>query len=121
MILWLIYILLDAGFNWWLIEKKKTEPDYLWLTIGRWFFMILTGISVPIEDEAGLGLWVLYTSTSFWIFFDLLINWFRKKPVFYRGENSKIDQFGNKFPIPYFILKLAALGGMAVAIINLLK
>lgn len=121
MILWIIYIVIDAIFNWWWIEKKKSVPDYIWLSIGRWMMMIVTGISIPIENEIEMGWWVLYTGTSFWILFDLLINRFRNKPLFYRGENSKIDQFGNKYPVLYFILKGIAVAGLIVSVVNLIK
>jgi len=108
MILWLFYIVLDALVNWYIIEKRKIVPNYIQLTIVRGWAFILIGIAINLQEWQLLW-WFLFTATSFWLLFDILINLFRGKNIFYRGENSMIDKFGTKYPAVYFLLKLTAL------------
>jgi len=108
MILWIIYIVLDALVNWYIIEKKKIVPNYIQLMIFRGWAFILIGIAINLQEWQLLW-WFLFTTTSFWLLFDILINLFRGKNIFYRGENSMIDKFGRKYHSVYFLLKLTAL------------
>lgn len=118
MILWIIYILLDALGSWYLIEKKKKEINHLVATLVRWWAMVLIGITVPITEHTLLP-WMVFTSTSFWLFFDPLLNLFRGKPFFYIGENAKIDKFGHDRKLAYWGMKVIALLVMIIVIIML--
>lgn len=108
LILWPLYILLDAIVNWWWIEKEKSVPNYLVLTIVRGWFFILIGAAVGVTPESFPG-FLLYCTTSFWVLFDPVFNKFRSKPFFYLGENSTIDQLGKKYPLPFWVLKTVSL------------
>lgn len=109
MIYWILYIVIDALVNWYWIEKLKSVPNYIMLTIVRAWFFILVGITVPVEPDTFLD-WLLFTTCSFWVFFDILLNTLRGKKWNYLGENSFIDGLGHKYPIPYWIAKILALG-----------
>lgn len=108
MILWIIYIIADASVNWYWIVKRKTVPNYILLTIVRGLFLILIGISIPILTYLHLALWVPYCVTSFWLFFDPLLNTLRGNKWNYIGGNSTIDKFGRKNPKSYWRLKVAS-------------
>ena len=77
--------------------------------------VILVGISKDITPEQ-FWQWIGYTSCSFWLLFDPLINLFRGKKLFYRGENSFIDGIGRKYPVLYFMFKAIALGLLIISI-----
>ena len=109
MILWLFYIIIDAIANWYMIEKKKSVPDYLPMTLFRGLMLIVIGSLVFHTTLENVWQWILFSTTSFWLLFDILINLLRGKNIFYRGENSAVDKFGRKYPAVYFILKLTAL------------
>lgn len=108
MILWFIYILIDAFINWYWIEKRKTVPNYMILTIVRGWFFIVIGITVPITPDIFLE-WLAFTTCSFWVLFDITLNLLRGKKIIYLGENSFIDSLGRKYPIPFLIAKCAAI------------
>ena len=108
MTLWIGYILIDALVNWYWIEKMNTVPNYVLLTIVRGWFFILVGITIPIEPETFLE-WVLFTTCSFWVLFDLTLNLLRRKKWNYIGENSFIDGLGLRYPIPFWACKFLAL------------
>jgi hypothetical protein len=107
--IWITYIFIDALFNWYLIERRKTVPNYVQLTLVRGIAAILYGAFILDVQEGQLLQWFLLTACSFWILFDILINLFRGKYIFYIGTNSKIDQFGIRFPLLYWLLKLICL------------
>lgn len=104
-ILWLIYILLDALVHWYLITKRKVDINHLIATVVRAWLFILIGITIPIT-ESTLWPWLLFTTSSFWNIFDPVLNLFRGKSLFYRGKNSLIDRFGRSAPIMYWSLKI---------------
>jgi hypothetical protein len=107
MVYWIIYILLDVLVNWYWIEKEKQVPNYILSTIVRGWFFILIGITMDIEPSNFIS-WALFTFCSFWVLFDLSLNFLRGKEWHYLGENSKIDQLGLKYPLPFWIAKLIA-------------
>lgn len=111
LVLWFTYILADAVVSWYLIERKKIEMNqilfHILSTIVRGWFFILVGICVDITEQTLLS-WFLFTSTSFWVLFDPLLNVFRERGLFYIGMNARIDRFGNDHPVAYWSLKIVA-------------
>lgn len=120
-LLWFIYITIDAISNWYVIEKKNQVPDYLLITIIRGMAAILFGGLIidlqPVDFWTYLG----FTMSSFWLFFDPLLNTLRRKSFFYIGTNAQIDKFGLKYPISYWSLKVAALVICIISLIILIK
>jgi hypothetical protein len=114
---WILYILLDALVNWYWIEKLKKIPNYLTSTIVRGWFFIVIGITVPVTPETFIA-WFLFTTCSFWVLFDLILNKLRGKPWNYLGENSFIDSIGKKHPSVYWIAKIVALVMTSIVVID---
>jgi hypothetical protein len=85
----------------------KTIPNYVVSTIVRGWFFILVGIMVAVTPETFLE-WLLFTTCSFWVIFDLALNLLRRKKWNYLGENSFIDGLGLKYPIPFWVCKFLA-------------
>src|SRR5574343_949393 len=105
---WLLYILADALYNWYIIEKKNTVPHYLPMTIFRGMMAIFYGAFIDTNTDTVLY-WLIFTTCSFWLVFDVSLNLMRGKSPFYIGTNSTIDRFGLKFPVTYWLLKIACL------------
>lgn len=103
--IWLLYILTEVIINWYLIEKKKTEPNYLQLTMIRGIAFILYGVLVDVKTYTEIIQLFLYCTASFWLLFDIGINLFRRKHIFYLGTNAKIDNFGRLYPYIYWTIK----------------
>lgn len=115
MIFWILYILAEAKIQGYLIENKKWKPIYIQLFIIRGMVAIVYGIFLDVTPEQYLPL-LLFQITSFWIFFDLFLNFFRKKPWNYKGKTSG---WLDKIPyIPYYILKLIAITVMILSYIK---
>jgi hypothetical protein len=118
--IWIIYILIDAVINWWWIEKKKSVPDYLWLTIIRANFAIAYGgFILDVSDFESASKWFFFVTCSFWVLFDLTLNLLRSKSPFYIGTNSFIDRLGNQFPSAYWALKLIAVPVIIYELFNI--
>lgn len=120
LLLWILFIGADVYRNWYIIEKKKQRPDYLWSFIFRGWFAVLHGILFNPQNVSDAIPIVTYQVTSFWLFFDVALNLARKKHPLYTGANSGwiFDKLG-KWPVVYLILKLVALAGMVWAVTKL--
>lgn len=121
LLVWVVFIGVEVYRNWYIIEKKKQRPDYVWSFIFRGFFAILHGIWIDVQDLPDWCPVLTYQVTSFWLLFDVSLNRARRKQWFYTGENSGwiFDKLG-KWPVVYLILKLVALGFMIWSITVLL-
>lgn len=102
-ITWFIYIFAEAKIQHYLIEKRKWKPNYLQLFFIRGIVAILFGgfigvgslshYSITLYDfqmwqyKQGLTL-LLFQTTTFWLFFDLTLNYLRDRPWDYRGKTS---------------------------------
>ena len=100
---WFIYIFLEAKIQHHLIEYRKWKPNYLQLFIIRGMAGIIHGILIDVgslshvagnlhefqlwQIKQGLTL-ILFQTTTFWIFFDLTLNYLRNRPIDYRGKFS---------------------------------
>lgn len=113
-LLWLLYILVDAYINWYIIEKKKTSPHHGIMIILRGMAAIIFGACIDTQEHQILQL-VIFTGGSFWLLFDPILNLMRGKSPLYIGKTSKIDTLGNKYPKTYWILKVVILISVVVA------
>lgn len=119
---WLIYILIEAKVQHHLIEKRRWKPNYLQLFIIRGIVCLLWGsliVRVGALSEYGLTqdleLWMykqasayfLFATSSFWILFDLTLNFLRDRPWDYKGKTSG---WLDKLPYPiWYSGKIVAL------------
>lgn len=101
---WFIYIFLEAYTQYYLIEKRHWRPNYLQLFIIRGMASILVGglvvgvgnlsdyamaqYNIEIWMYKQAAAWFLFASSSFWITFDITLNYLRKRPIDYRGKTS---------------------------------
>jgi hypothetical protein len=88
LILWFVFIGLESYRNYYLIEVKKSRPIYIQSFIGRCMAAILHGVLFDPQVMADYAPVFFFQLTSFWILFDLSLNYFRKKPLLYMGEKS---------------------------------
>ncbi len=107
--IWFAYILFDAIANWYIIEKKKINPAHSVLFVGRCAIAIIYGGFVLDLQPGNFIPFAAFTGGSFWILFDMLLNVFRSKNLFYIGENASTDKFGLSNPIIFWTLKVIAL------------
>jgi len=89
MITWFLYIIAEALIQAHYI-KEGNRPNYLQLFIIRGMASIFHGVIVNVQPYPWYDypLLVLWQASSFWIFFDLILNELRGKPLDYKGENS---------------------------------
>lgn len=118
--IWFLYIILDALANWYVIEKKRTPPNYTILTIIRGMAAIVYGIYIDIQVGETLY-WLAITVLPFPFVFNTTLNLLRGKPIIYFGKASGwIDSFVVKhnLQVAYFILTvLSFLIGTIFAVI----
>lgn len=107
--IWILYVLLDAIGNWYLIEKRKTTPIYPALNLFRGMMAILYGAFVLKvgNDFYEVLDWVGQVFLLFPFTFNTTLNLLRGKPVDYYGANSGlIDSFvvRHRLNKAYFLL-----------------
>lgn len=111
MIVWFIFITLEAYRNWHVIEVQKSRPDYLQSFVIRGMAAVLHGIFMGVTEPSNWYPVLIFQVTSFWILFDPLLNIMRNKPLLYLGDPKKGSSgWLDRLPIlVYWILKLIAL------------
>lgn len=100
--IWFLYILLDSIFNWWLIEKKRKSPHYLYLFFMRGTAAICYSAYVlQIQYDFFMDLnWWIDITFPFPFLFNTLLNTWRKKAIDHMGaESGWIDAFVVKHKI----------------------
>jgi hypothetical protein len=105
--IWLLYILADSLANCYLIENRKTVPNYIVLFLIRAICAIIYGAYVLDVHEETFLLWLGQVTLPFPFFFNTLLNTWRRKDIDYVGEHSGwIDSFvfKHKLQRPYFWL-----------------
>ena len=120
-LIWLLYIAADVVVNYYIIEEKKSRPNYIILFIARGgAFMLYASLVWGFQYEIWYSNIVLYCLTSFWLVFDLSLNLSRGKHALYIGPTSGwIDRAGIKYTGLYYFCKLAALVFLVLSIINI--
>ena len=88
LILWLVFIAAETYRNYYLIEVKKTRPMYLQSFVLRGMAAILHGILFNPHNMADYFPVFIFQVSSFWLLFDLSLNYLRGKPMLYMGEQS---------------------------------
>lgn len=108
MIYWLLYILLESKVQSFLIDKKQWKPNYIQLFLIRGIIAFLFGaFIVGVINYQQLLINTIFQLTSFWIFFDMFLNYFRNKPFLYKGKTSGwLDKLPYSFYIPLKIITL---------------
>jgi hypothetical protein len=107
--IWLVYIIADAIANWWLIEKKRTRPNYMMLFIIRGIAAILYGAFIlDVQTDTAMW-WFIFVTFSFPFPFNFILNLMRQKPFDYYGaESGIIDRFVVKYKLhgAYFLMTI---------------
>lgn len=105
MIIWLIYISLEVLAHYYLIEVKKSRPDYLRFNILRGMASIFHGAYMDVSSWAEYGELLLFQVTSFWILFDVALNLARGKHFLYWGKKSGWIDSKIGGSLLYYVLK----------------
>lgn len=108
MIYWLLYVLLEARIQAYLIDKKGWKPIYIQLFLIRGIIALFFGYFIlNVSTYQQLAINTIFQASSFWIFFDIFINYFRHKPFLYKGKNSGwLDKLPYSIYIPGKIIAL---------------
>ena len=94
LLVWIVAILAEAYRNYYIIEIKKSRPNYLQSFVMRGMAAILHGVLFDPQNMGDYWPVLLFQVTSFWLLFDLSLNFLRHKPVLYIGKSSGwIDRF----------------------------
>jgi len=100
MILIVATILIEAAIHWYIIERRKKDPkDNDALMILRTFFYVgvasyFAGVAYvwTLDYILKLLLWVAIVVTMRWALFDYALNIYRRKPLFYLGDETFDDK-----------------------------
>lgn len=97
LLVWFIPIFINA----WL-DRKGEKRNYIVVFIARAWAAILHGILMQVQKPF-YDAWpdyvpvFIFQVTSFWIFFELILNYLRNDPAFYydqkEGDSGWIDRF----------------------------
>lgn len=123
MMTWLIFIAAEIYRNWYIIEKKKSTPNYLQSFIIRAMAAIIHGAYLDMVynvfgDVSGYGYWDLikllapvfiFQASLFYTLFDPILNKLRDKPFTHLGKGNWLDRLLQKSDMVYWLLKVAAL------------
>jgi hypothetical protein len=111
-LLWVLYIPIDALVNWWLITIKNVRPDHVLFVIGRGIFASAIGSACFLTGFIQWFHWAVFTISSFWVLFDILLNKFRRLDWDYigvkDGKDAISDSFGLKYPKLFWTSKVIA-------------
>ena len=89
----LVYSIISAYFNYEIITRQDWHVSQALLRIFTFGAMLL----VDVEFSFYTFVIMLFQGlVIYWVFFDLFLNLFRGKPLFYIGHTSKIDIFFSK-------------------------
>lgn len=120
MIIWLLFILAEVYRNYYMIEKQKSSPNYGISFVLRAMAAIAHGIYMDVRyDIYPDNMWdytywesvlillplLIFQTTTFYLLFDPLLNYTRKKPFNDIGEANWLDRFGQKHPKAYWTFK----------------
>jgi hypothetical protein len=87
-LVWFAFIVGHAWHDYKQINDENERPNYLLSFTVRGFIAILHAI---LFDPHNFFDWLpvlIFQVTSFYLFFPILLNSFRKKEIFYVGQNS---------------------------------
>ena len=116
--LWFLFIGLEVYRNWYIIEKKKSKPDYLQSFILRGMAAILHGVFLDVQNTAEWVPILAFQLCSFWVLFDLFLNFVRGKEIFHIGTANWIDKYLGKSDM-YWVFKVFAATTAAIILILL--
>lgn len=96
---WFIPIFVNAW-----MDRKGAKRDYKIVFIFRGGAAILHGILMQVSPSYSDDFYwpeylpiFIFQVTSFWIFFELLLNWFRDNPAFYYDQKEMDSGWVDRF------------------------
>lgn len=111
-IIWLVFICEESYRNYRLIDRGVTIKHW---TEGLIRIAVATAIILLVNPPTWTHVvcWYLGAFFSFWLLFNILLNWFRGKPFGYVGKGSWLDRLENLSPsviMPVFAKAVLAAG-----------
>lgn len=88
LLLWLVFIAAEVYRNYRIIEINHSRPSYLKSFVVRGMAAIMHGVLFNPVNMHDYWPVLIYQVTSFWVLFDLSLNWLRQKPMLYMGKQS---------------------------------
>jgi hypothetical protein len=118
---WLLIVGAWVLIDWYQIVRLKRSINHLVEFILRGALGLLYGIVIFNVQMGMSGVWViLFEATSFYLFFELVLNLARGLAFDYIGRTSAIDRFLYSRRPLYYLLKLASAAGMVISAIKLI-
>lgn len=99
-VIWILFIIVDAFIHRNEIEFKKHPIKYGVRTIPR----VLVALTLFVSEDALWHRTVLFMFFSFWFLFDTTLNILRKLPVSYAGKRAWTDRLIAWTKIPRGVL-----------------
>lgn len=104
LLIWFAFILIHAWHDYKQIHDDNERPNYLFSFTVRGFFAILHAILFDPHNFLDWLPALIFQVTSFYLFFPILLNSFRKKELFYVGQHSGwLDSYFYKHRVSHLI------------------
>lgn len=84
--------------------------------ILRLSFAMMLCVFHPCDSFVCYVAFLAWCGSFFWLFFDLLLNKYRKLPLLYVGQTAKIDKVFHDYPITMIVIKIVLLVGFTALI-----
>lgn len=88
LLLWLVFIAAEVYRNYRIIEINKGKPSYLHSFVVRGMAAVVHGVLFDPHNIYDYLPIFIFQVTSFWVLFDLILNYMRGKPMLYIGKQS---------------------------------
>ena len=88
LLIWFAFIFIHAWHDYKQITDENERPNYLLSFTVRGFVAILHAILFDPHNFLDWLPVLIFQVTSFYLFFPILLNSFRKKEIFYVGQHS---------------------------------
>jgi hypothetical protein len=107
--IWLLFVVLQAVWHWYIIEKRKQSPNhYLHFCIRLSVASVLCSYRNYLFDLYWF-IDLIFYGVMFSVCFDMLLNKLRRKKIFYVGTTSVLDKLFSKSPNHYWGIRAVLL------------
>lgn len=127
LLLWIFFIIVMMGYNYWVIERRNKKPDYKKQFVIKGIAAIIHAVYLTPEWTWSVDLWrewapiLFFQITSYWVIFNPSLNFFRNNGFWDLGKYSGwIDPFFIKRPGLHRVCYIAAVVGMIYCIPKIL-
>lgn len=96
-ILWIVFIVLDSLLHSYLIKNKYDINHYIAASY-RIVIAVTLYMFTGINNFKHFNIYLFGAFFSFWLLFNILLNYWRQLPIEYLGKASWLDRLESKVP-----------------------